>query len=285
MNLRAWVDAVGELRGSSPEHRASHLARLEGMPLAVRGVAVEAAGRSSRPASPSSRTTARALRHRDHERGERRQGTRAPWSPRCCARRARSGRASLPAGRQRATSPRRALPPVRVRGALSVLVSRARRRAALTEDDITEAARALGRPVPKKARGLATRSRAPAAAWPRPSPASRSAAVVRPRFVTYSNEAKREMLGVRQTRSSAFGAVSEEVAREMARGALRRSPADVSVAITGIAGPTGGSRRSPWARLVRLGGARPLVQARRLPLRRRPRSRSRSVRSRCNSRA
>jgi ribosomal protein S18 acetylase RimI-like enzyme len=45
MNLRAWVDAVGELRGSSPEHRAAHLARLEANPLAVRGVAVHSAGR------------------------------------------------------------------------------------------------------------------------------------------------------------------------------------------------------------------------------------------------
>jgi ribosomal protein S18 acetylase RimI-like enzyme len=45
MNLRAWVDAVGELRGSPNEHRAAHLARLEGMPLAVRAVAVERAGR------------------------------------------------------------------------------------------------------------------------------------------------------------------------------------------------------------------------------------------------
>lgn len=44
MNLRAWVDAVGELRGSPAEHRASHLARLEGMPLPVRGVAVERGG-------------------------------------------------------------------------------------------------------------------------------------------------------------------------------------------------------------------------------------------------
>ena len=45
MNLRAWVDAVGDLRATSPEHRAAHLARLEGMPLPVRGVAVEDAGR------------------------------------------------------------------------------------------------------------------------------------------------------------------------------------------------------------------------------------------------
>jgi len=45
MNLRAWVDAVGELRGSPPEHRATHLARLEGMALPLRGVAVESGGR------------------------------------------------------------------------------------------------------------------------------------------------------------------------------------------------------------------------------------------------
>jgi ribosomal protein S18 acetylase RimI-like enzyme len=45
MNLRAWVDAVGDLRGTPPEHRATHLARLEGMPLPVRGVAVERDGR------------------------------------------------------------------------------------------------------------------------------------------------------------------------------------------------------------------------------------------------
>ena len=57
-------------------------------------------------------------------------------------------------------------------------------------------------------------------------------------FVTYSNDAKRQMLGVSRRTLSRHGAVSEEVAREMARGALRRSPADLSVAITGIAGPT-----------------------------------------------
>lgn len=45
MNVRAWVDAVGELRGSPAEHRAGHLARLEGMPLAMRAVAIEREGR------------------------------------------------------------------------------------------------------------------------------------------------------------------------------------------------------------------------------------------------
>jgi nicotinamide-nucleotide amidase len=74
-------------------------------------------------------------------------------------------------------------------------------------------------------------------------------------FVTYSDEAKQELLGVRDETLRQFGAVSEETAREMAAGALARSRAGVSVAITGIAGPTGGSKDKPvgtvclaWAR-------------------------------------
>lgn len=64
-------------------------------------------------------------------------------------------------------------------------------------------------------------------------------------FVTYSNAAKHELLGVRKTTLKKFGAVSEETAREMARGALARSRAGVSVAVTGIAGPGGGSAAKP----------------------------------------
>jgi nicotinamide-nucleotide amidase len=64
-------------------------------------------------------------------------------------------------------------------------------------------------------------------------------------WVTYSNAAKREELGVRRRTLERFGAVSEPVAREMARGALRRSGAGVAVAITGIAGPGGGSPGKP----------------------------------------
>ncbi len=63
-------------------------------------------------------------------------------------------------------------------------------------------------------------------------------------FVTYSNGAKREMLGVLQETLDRHGAVSSEVAAEMAEGALRRSDATLSVAITGIAGP-GGSENKP----------------------------------------
>jgi nicotinamide-nucleotide amidase len=64
-------------------------------------------------------------------------------------------------------------------------------------------------------------------------------------FVTYSNIAKKEMLGVSQETLKKHGAVSEEVAIEMARGALKRSHADLSVAITGIAGPTGAAPGKP----------------------------------------
>lgn len=64
-------------------------------------------------------------------------------------------------------------------------------------------------------------------------------------FVTYSNEAKSEMLGVDAALIEAHGAVSEVVARAMAFGAVRHSRAQAAVAVTGIAGPTGGSPAKP----------------------------------------
>ena len=64
-------------------------------------------------------------------------------------------------------------------------------------------------------------------------------------FVTYANEAKVEMLGVDAGSIESYGAVSEEVAREMAEGALAKSGADIAVSITGIAGPTGGTDEKP----------------------------------------
>jgi nicotinamide-nucleotide amidase len=67
-------------------------------------------------------------------------------------------------------------------------------------------------------------------------------------FVTYSNDAKVEMLGVLPETLEAHGAVSEAVAREMAEGALAHSAADLAVSITGIAGP-GGSEHKPEGRV------------------------------------
>ncbi len=64
-------------------------------------------------------------------------------------------------------------------------------------------------------------------------------------FITYSNESKIEMLGVDQTSIHQFGAVSQPVAEKMALNALDRSNAQVSIAITGIAGPTGESEDKP----------------------------------------
>ena len=64
-------------------------------------------------------------------------------------------------------------------------------------------------------------------------------------FVTYSNAAKTDMLGVDAALIAQFGAVSEPVARAMAEGALKRSAAQASVAVTGVAGPTGGSIEKP----------------------------------------
>jgi nicotinamide-nucleotide amidase len=64
-------------------------------------------------------------------------------------------------------------------------------------------------------------------------------------FVTYSNAAKQELLGVRPETLERHGAVSEQTAREMARGALEHSRATVALSITGVAGPTGGTREKP----------------------------------------
>ncbi|MGH6646339.1 CinA family protein [Aquabacterium sp.] len=64
-------------------------------------------------------------------------------------------------------------------------------------------------------------------------------------FITYSNEAKTDLLGVDAALIAAHGAVSEPVARAMAEGALARSRAQVAVAVTGVAGPTGGSPDKP----------------------------------------
>jgi len=94
-------------------------------------------------------------------------------------------------------------------------------------------------------------------------------------FVTYSNAAKTELLGVDAGLIASHGAVSEAVAQAMAQGALQRSNAQVAVAVTGIAGPSGGSAEKPvgtvwlawalpigvWAERQHFGGDRAAVRA------------------------
>ena len=116
----------------------------------------------------------------------------------------------------------------------------------MTEDDITELARKVGRACKRRGIEIVTAESCTggglAAAITR---ISGSAKWFDRGFVTYANDAKKQMLGVSQRSLKRFGAVSEEVAREMAIGALARSPSDVSVAITGIAGPTGAAPGKP----------------------------------------
>jgi nicotinamide-nucleotide amidase len=77
-----------------------------------------------------------------------------------------------------------------------------------------------------------------------------SSAVLDRGFVTYSNESKRDILGVPEDIIDTFGAVSIATAWAMARGAIERSEADVAVAISGIAGPDGGSELKPVGTVV-----------------------------------
>ncbi len=82
-----------------------------------------------------------------------------------------------------------------------------------------------------------------------------SSDVVDRAFITYSNEAKREMIGVPWDAILGHGAVSDPVARAMASGALSRSNAQIAVSVTGVAGPGGGSAEKPVG-LVHFGAVR-----------------------------
>lgn len=93
-----------------------------------------------------------------------------------------------------------------------------------------------------------------------------SSAVLDRGFVTYSNAAKNELVGVPAALIEAHGAVSKPVARAMAEGAISRSRAQLAIAVTGVAGPGGGSADKP-AGLVWFGCARagqPTITARRI---------------------
>lgn len=69
--------------------------------------------------------------------------------------------------------------------------------------------------------------------------------VYRSGYITYANEAKRDLLGVKEETLRKYGAVSEQTAEEMAIGAAQAARADVAIAVTGIAGPGGGTPEKP----------------------------------------
>lgn len=81
-------------------------------------------------------------------------------------------------------------------------------------------------------------------------------------FVTYSNAIKQSVLGVRETTLAAYGAVSEAVVREMALGALERSGADYAIAVSGIAGPDGGTAEKPVGTVWLAWGSRDRLRTR-----------------------
>ena len=116
----------------------------------------------------------------------------------------------------------------------------------MTEERITELARKLGRSCKRRKVVLATAESCTGGGLAAAITCIAGSTKWFDRgFVTYSNDAKKQMLGVSQRTLRNHGAVSEQVAREMASGALRHSPADISVSLTGIAGPSGGSRSKP----------------------------------------
>ena len=135
----------------------------------------------------------------------------------------------------------------------------------MTEEDVTKLARRLG--VVAKRRGVdvvTAESCTGGGVATAITRISGSAKYFERGFVTYTNIAKKEMLGVSQRTLKLHGAVSEEVAIEMARGALRHSHADISVSVTGIAGPTGGVPGKPVGTVHFAWGVRGgAVQARR----------------------
>jgi nicotinamide-nucleotide amidase len=134
----------------------------------------------------------------------------------------------------------------------------------MIEEDITALARSLGRACKRRGVVLAAAESCTGGGIAEAiTRVAGSSAWFDRGFVTYSNSAKQDLLGVASATIERFGAVSEETAREMAAGALARSAALVSVAVTGIAGPGGATPGKPvglvWFAWAARGGS---VQAR-----------------------
>src|SRR6185312_1731656 len=201
-----------------------------------------------------------ALRHH-HRRVGTAAGTRAHGRREPPRRRTGPGRAACVSpgeGGQRAGAA--PLSRFRLRGALHLLVPRAAGRAGMTEPEISHLARALGRACQRRRVWVATAESCTGGGVSEAiTRIAGSSAWFERGFVTYTNVAKEDLLGVSRDTLKNNGAVSEDVAAEMAAGALARSPADVAVAVTGIAGPQGGTTEKPvglvWFAWMHRGGA------------------------------
>lgn len=135
----------------------------------------------------------------------------------------------------------------------------------MTDDELTDLAAQLGRALQARDWKIAT-AESCTGGWVAKllTDITGSSAWFERGFVTYSDAAKQELLEVRAATLKDFGAVSEQTARELVSGALAHSPAEVALAITGIAGPGGGSPDKPvglvWFAWARRSGALRVLQ-------------------------
>ena len=245
----AFADAVGELQQSSAEQRAALLERLAHTPLTTRAMIAMVDGRpvgtgtvvlEDALAGVYSMVTAPGMRTRGIATGILASllalgvGTRRD--------------ARLSAGQRRQPSRGLLVPPVRLCRRVFVSLPRQARRMSLidSEGDIAVLAAELGRRLAARGAFAATAESCTGGLVAGAITAIAGSSGWFDRgFVTYTNAAKTELLGVDAGALERNGAVSEATAIAMAEGALRASRADFSVAVTGIAGPAGGTPDKP----------------------------------------
>ena len=255
-DVTTFVDVIGDLRGSPASQRAAHRERLENSPLGKRMIVLRADDRIVCAAQIAIEddlagvydvVTAEAARGNGYATA----GLHGAAGVGGAARRAHR----VPAGQCGQLAGTRDLSQARVRDAVHVPLPRRAGRTSMN-DALFALAVALGRTLQRHGLCVATAESCTGGliAGAITDVAGSSGWFDRG-FVTYSNEAKIEMLGVQADTLAAHGAVSEATAAEMAAGALARSGADLAVAVTGVAGPDGGSATKPvgtvcfaWAR-------------------------------------